>query len=744
TLMSCVRSYFIFDLSRFVDTPRVSDAITPSLHYSNTPRGWQRPRFYLVFMAVLGFLVAPVVPAAVISNVLLNAGFEEGSGTSNADWFPYGNVYRMDEHPRSGGYAAKMYGGWWPPDEWNYSGARQIFPAVASQMWEARAWVSTWSDDPLGAGNQARLIIWFRDAGSNVLLTITSSDILNTANTNTWAQLVLRGCAPPGTADISFSPSLGQPTNHPGGSAWFDDCELGLSTVTSLLTFAGQNWAPYNHFSTPGPNYFSTNCVWVDENGWLHLAIRQGEGKWLCGEVYNLQSPGYGEYRWTVGTRMDWVSPDTVLGLFTFEATKADVWNEIDFEFTRTFNGMAESNLQYAIQPWFETNALHQAMMVATDEVSTHSFVWTPSDVRFVSYWGDEDPPPSNRTISSWTYAGPRVPVHSNECVNMNLYLWATNAPLDTQRVEVIIRDFRFTPFSGFYLLDDFEDGVRSNAWMLAGWWPPYPAIEETNGVLRVSPLADWETGGYLTTEPMNWNDKGEWFEYSAMLSTVSVQVARAGPDVRSVIELCSEPNNAWMSSNAVALFGLYDEAADSLQFIFQTKTNRVNNDGDTRFDATLTGVTPRLAEGRGIEMKIALGQGQYRLHFLDGAGNELPLTTNIPGREGPHHLGRSLDSAHWLVGAMNQAEGRGTVEWTAAKAGVQTWTTSRIEKVEINGGGARLQWPVYYGRTYSVERATNLQFGFETIANIRETTPPFCVFTGLVNETKGYYRLRM
>ena len=68
----------------------------------------------------------------------------------------------------------------------------------------------------------------------------------------------------------------------------------------ATVDFAGQTWDVREWYGNPGPNSWSTNSVWVDTNGYLHLEIKEIDGTWYSGEVISTQTVGYGEYRWEV------------------------------------------------------------------------------------------------------------------------------------------------------------------------------------------------------------------------------------------------------------------------------------------------------------------------------------------------------------------------------------------------------------------------------------------------------------
>lgn len=680
--------------------------------------------------------------AAIVSNLLANPGFESGTGTTNAGWSSFNNVYRLNWYARSGSYATKMFGNWGPPGEPNGSSVEQVFPAEPGQTWEGNAWVSSWSDDPIVGSNRAQISIVFLDGSGNPIWPVYSAERMDTNKAlNTWHPLFVRATAPVNTKWVRFAAFFLQPPDFPSGSAWFDDCAFGLSTVTNRIRFADQWWNVHEGEMTPGPNLWSTNCVWVDTNGWLHLAIRPIEGRWHSAMINNQISHGYGTYEWRLASHIDRLERGTMLGLFTFETTKDNVWNEIDFEFSREAQGMEVSNLQFAVQPWFVEGNVHRVPMTQDVAETTHRFIWTPGDVRFESYAGHGDPDSgTNEIFATWTYAGPYVPVHSNETVYMNFYLLLTNAPSDTQHLEVVVTDFRFVPFDGVYLMDDFEDGVRSNAWEVHGSLSA--VVEETNGVLRVRANGDGQSAGYMTADTLHWNNRDAGYVFSAVLKTVEVTVARLGYDVAAVLSLASTQENAWCAPDSCVLYGFYDSTADEMAFVFMSKTNKPNHHGDILFSGVVASASAYFAAG-GMELGYALGRGEYRIILRDAEGNPLNVITNAGAAAGPHQLGETLHRSYGLAGAVNEADGRGVLDWEHVAIGVdlpkqQTPVEARL----VDAHHLTLTWTSFFGRTYTVMQTTNLVTGaWERFLTTR-ASPPRNACDVPLDGTSGFFRV--
>lgn len=73
------------------------------------------------------------------------------------------------------------------------------------------------------------------------------------------------------------------------------------------VIFAGLTWNVKSGIGGPGPNNWSgsSNSVWVDSEGQLHLKIRKIGSIWYCSELSSLQSLSYGEYRFYIASNLE-------------------------------------------------------------------------------------------------------------------------------------------------------------------------------------------------------------------------------------------------------------------------------------------------------------------------------------------------------------------------------------------------------------------------------------------------------
>jgi hypothetical protein len=203
------------------------------------------------------------------------------------------------------------------------------------------------------------------------------------------------------------------------------------------VEFSGYTWQVKSSEEGvgPGPNFFSdsTDSVWVDSSGRLHLKLTYVEGRWYCAEVINTESLGPGRYSFHLGSPVSDFDPNVVLGLLTWSDDPAHSHREIEFEFSRWANARNPTNAQYVVQPFRWNRKKVRQPPVAS---STQSFDWRQGAVTFTS---------SSAEPSTWTTRH-HIPPPGGEHVHMNLWLYLGVPPNDGRTAEVIVTSFEFTP----------------------------------------------------------------------------------------------------------------------------------------------------------------------------------------------------------------------------------------------------------------------------------------------------------
>ena len=219
-------------------------------------------------------------------------------------------------------------------------------------------------------------------------------------------------------------------------------------TVPRTIQFSGRSWTVKSSTSPvgPGPNYFgdTSDDVWIDGSGYLHLKIVFRDGNWHSSEVIGDDVLGHGTYTFTLGSRVDLLDRNIVVGLFTWDTSAPEFnYREIDIEFSRWGDPLAD-NSQYVVQPWDTTGNTLRWDTVLTGNASTHAFEWRPDRVEFSSNQGS----PPGAVIQSWTYNGPDVPPEGTTSGNARINFWLMGgaAPFDGQEAELVVQSFDFSP----------------------------------------------------------------------------------------------------------------------------------------------------------------------------------------------------------------------------------------------------------------------------------------------------------
>ncbi len=223
-----------------------------------------------------------------------------------------------------------------------------------------------------------------------------------------------------------------------------------VAASAKQIEFGGYTWSVRSGRGGPGPNAWDEDNVWLDSATHLHLKIAHREGQWSCAEVTLPKRLGFGRYQFQTRGRLDRFDANVVLGLFNYPTGDVgpDATHEIDIEFARW--GDAQ-NPMGNFTVWPVEKALKQVTksfpFILTSEDSTHRFTWSRGRIVFQSLNGHRDD--EAEVLSQWIYSPPEpsrfisqqpMPVH------INLWLFRGMAPTDGKEVEVVIRDFRFTP----------------------------------------------------------------------------------------------------------------------------------------------------------------------------------------------------------------------------------------------------------------------------------------------------------
>ena len=215
---------------------------------------------------------------------------------------------------------------------------------------------------------------------------------------------------------------------------------LAAAQAGSSIRFSGYEWEvseSQGKVRGPGPNVFARAGVTLDAKGRLHLAIRKVGGRWTCAEVALSKSLGYGTYRFTMGSRVDALDRQSVVGLFTWDNDEEDAHRELDFEFSRWADPL-RSNAQFVVQPYDTLGNLVRFELPPLAR-TVHEFEWLPESAAFSSRT------PSGKILAEHIF-GRGIPRPGKERALINLWLYQGKPPTDGRPLEVIVESFKFTP----------------------------------------------------------------------------------------------------------------------------------------------------------------------------------------------------------------------------------------------------------------------------------------------------------
>jgi hypothetical protein len=246
----------------------------------------------------------------------------------------------------------------------------------------------------------------------------------------------------------NYTPAAIEITNpalDPGVLAW---TEYPSGQVS--LNFSGYTWGIKTTGSSsgdqfdPGPNFWSNDpsVVNVAANG-LQLKITQINGEWQCGEVYLLQSLGYGTYTVQVSSDLSQLDRNAVAApLFIYAAPG----QELDNEYSGS-GGLVPTpyNAQFVVQPYTAPGNIVYYNQPSTAQFTTQ-MQWQASQVIFTAWNGWASAPTPITLIYRWTYTGSYIPPPGQERVHINLWLNGGNAPVNGVGNELVINSFTYQP----------------------------------------------------------------------------------------------------------------------------------------------------------------------------------------------------------------------------------------------------------------------------------------------------------
>lgn len=205
------------------------------------------------------------------------------------------------------------------------------------------------------------------------------------------------------------------------------------------IRFSGYDWRVKTSSGEkvgPGPNYFGDQSVELAPEG-LKIKVVEQDGHYVCGEIVSQRSFGYGTYRFTLGSNIDNLASNLVLGLFTWSDDPEYDHRELDVEISR-WGDPDNDNAQFVVQPYNSPDHIIRFSIPPGLAGSVYEFKWAPGRVDFRAEG------PGGRAIKTETFTH-RIPAEGGENARVNLWLVSGRAPAAGVK-EVIITKFDFSP----------------------------------------------------------------------------------------------------------------------------------------------------------------------------------------------------------------------------------------------------------------------------------------------------------
>jgi hypothetical protein len=219
----------------------------------------------------------------------------------------------------------------------------------------------------------------------------------------------------------------------------------------ATLAWKGRNWQ-LSSGGIAGVCPGDPKNVSVDAAGYLHLKLTNAGGAWSAAELFTTDKLGFGTYQWQIDGPIDTLDKNVVLGLFPYGPAAgigADGTNEIDIEYSR-WGQASGPNGDWTNYPASGTTIgeLSYSFSLGGATLSTSRFIWSSTSITDFLFAGLQPSDATAGLIKTWTYMPQNPTVNiPQQPLPLGMNLWCFDAPpSDGRPVEIIIRDFTFTP----------------------------------------------------------------------------------------------------------------------------------------------------------------------------------------------------------------------------------------------------------------------------------------------------------
>lgn len=210
---------------------------------------------------------------------------------------------------------------------------------------------------------------------------------------------------------------------------------------TKTLRFSGFDWQARTINGDYGgrTNEYSSDNVFLDDAGALHMRITGAAGRWVCSEVHSVRSLGYGDYR-LQAEDVGHLEPAIMFSMFTFLADPADGdHREMDIHITQR-GEPTNKNAEFVVAPYF-VPADFFYFNVPPGPLALQ-LKWSPEQAEFAASLAQKTTQPP---LESWKF-NTGVPRADGAQIYINLCNYGNARIPPTHNAEVMVKSFDFFP----------------------------------------------------------------------------------------------------------------------------------------------------------------------------------------------------------------------------------------------------------------------------------------------------------
>jgi hypothetical protein len=210
-----------------------------------------------------------------------------------------------------------------------------------------------------------------------------------------------------------------------------------------ILHFSGYDWRLSSSADYRGGELsdYEPSNAWVDDHGYLHLLMSEGEGQWHCAGVRLTRSLGYGTYRFVVQDTAH-LPTSAVLAMFTRDdGQNPEDAAEMNIELSR-WGKQTNRNADYVVQPYYvPENTVHYEVPAGP---MTYELRWEPGNATFRTFTGDSATSAVRKIMDHVFKSG--IPIPASETVHLNFYDFRHSKSGLHHPVEVVVEKFEYLP----------------------------------------------------------------------------------------------------------------------------------------------------------------------------------------------------------------------------------------------------------------------------------------------------------